>query len=86
MRQLQGELTGSREIVAEEMPGREFSAYKPGEGKVMARVLVGKDGVYTLVGTYLASSPPDVIVRFLQSFSRTASTPSAGSGGGSSPR
>jgi len=69
VRGLGADLIDSKEIVVDEMPGREFAARKPGKGNILARVLVGSDGVYTLLGTFRFGPPPDVILRFLDSFS-----------------
>lgn len=69
LRGLGAELIDSKEIAVDELPGREFAARKPGKGDVLARVLVGSNGVYTLLGTFRSGPPPEVILRFLDSFS-----------------
>jgi hypothetical protein len=77
IQKLGGQLIDSKEIVAHDMPGRQFLAHKAGEGDVAARVLVGKDGVFTLIGTYPSGPTPPTVLRFLESFTPAGSVSSA---------
>lgn len=75
-----GNVTSSHDLQVAGMPGREFTA-QTGDGNVTARVLVGKERVYTLAGTYGQGPPPDSVQRFLNSFSSASNAATGGSGG-----
>lgn len=77
LRDVGGQLVTSKELVAEDMPGREFQVHKAGQGNILARVLVGNDGIFTIVATYRSAQPPDAVLRFESSFSRRGSAASA---------
>jgi hypothetical protein len=80
-----GNVTSSQDIQVAGLPGREFTA-QTGDGNVTARVLVGKERLYTLAGTYGQGPPPESLQRFLGSFSPTnAATGGSGDVGTSKP-
>jgi hypothetical protein len=80
-----GSVTASRDIQVAGLAGREFTA-QTADGNVTARVLLGKERVYTLAGTYGQGAPPDSVQRFLASFN-PGPTPATGGSGevGSTP-
>jgi hypothetical protein len=67
LKQVNAQLINSKDINAAGMQGREFQARKSGQGNMLARVLVGNAGVFTLIGTYEAPQPPQNVLRFLSS-------------------
>jgi hypothetical protein len=74
-----GNVTASRDLQVAGLPGREFTA-QTADGNLTARVLVGKERVYTLAGTYGQDAPPDSVQRFLASFNPGAGAATGGSG------
>ncbi len=78
VRQVNAQLVSSKDITVNGMQGREFVARKPGEGTMLARVLVGDTGVFTLIGTYAAPQPPENVLRFLSSLTAGPRAASAG--------
>jgi len=79
LRQLGMDLVSSRDITVDGMPGREIVGRKGKEGGALVRVLLGNDGVLSLIGTYTAAQPPPEIVRFVSSAARTTGVASSAS-------
>jgi hypothetical protein len=77
LRELGAQMTSSKDITVDGMPGREITARKGNQGGMLIRVLLGNDGVLSLIGTYTASQPPPEIVRFVSSAARTTGVASS---------
>jgi hypothetical protein len=72
VKSLNGQLLSSEEVTVSEMPGMEFTADVPAsQRRVSARILQGKDEVYTLVTSYPPGAEPAEAQAFLQSFRLT---------------
>lgn len=72
VKSLKGQLLSSEEITVGEMPGMDFSADVPAsQRQVSARILQGKDEVYTLVTSYPPGVEPADAQTFLRSFRLT---------------
>jgi hypothetical protein len=68
-----GQLLSSEEITVGEMPGMDFTADVPAsQRRVSARILEGKDEVYTLVTSYPPGAEPADAQTFLRSFRLTS--------------
>ncbi len=68
-----GQLLSSEEITVGEMPGMDFTADVPAsQRRVSARILEGKDEVYTLVTSYPPGAEPADAQTFLGSFRLTS--------------
>jgi hypothetical protein len=78
-RSVGGSVTASKDIQVAGLPGREFTA-QTADGNMIARVLVGKERLYTLAGTYGQGPPPDSVQRFLASFNPSPNAATGGSG------
>lgn len=63
--------TDSKDIQVEGMPGREFSAKKGTAGNIMGRIVIAKDGIFSLISTYVAQQPPKAVEQFLGSLHAT---------------
>lgn len=72
VKSLNGQLLSSNEITVGDMPGMDFIVDVPAnQRRVSARVLQGKDEVYTLVTSYPPGSEPADAQSFLRSFRLT---------------
>jgi hypothetical protein len=77
VKSLNGQLLSSEEITISELPGMDFIVDVPAnQRRVSARILQGKDEVYTLVTSYPPGAEPADAQAFLKSF-RLTSTPAS---------
>jgi|GEM_PF-4043835 len=69
VKSVNGQLLSTEDIDVAGMPGMEFTADSPAnQRRVSARIIHGKDEVYTLVTSYPPGTEPADAQRFLQSF------------------
>lgn len=59
--------TDSKDVEVEGMPAREFSAKKGNAGNIKGRIVIAKDGIFSLISTYVSPQPPPSIAQFLGS-------------------
>jgi hypothetical protein len=77
VKSLNGQLLSSQEITISELPGMDFVVDVPAsQRRVSARILQGKDEVYTLVTSYPPGAEPGDAQTFLKSF-RLTNTPAS---------
>jgi hypothetical protein len=77
VKSLNGQLLSSEEITISELPGMDFIVDVPAnQRRVSARILQGKDEVYTLVTSYPPGAEPADVQTFLKSF-RLTNTPAS---------
>jgi len=59
--------TDSKDLQVDGMPAREFSAKKGTAGNIKGRIVIAKDGIFSLITTYVEPQPSASIAQFLGS-------------------
>ena len=67
LQNMHAEQTDSKDLQVEGMPAREFSAKKPNVGNIKGRIVIAKDGIFSLITTYVSPQPSASIAQFLDS-------------------
>lgn len=74
--------TDSKDLQVDGMPAREFSAKKGTAGNIEGRIVIAKDGIFSLISTYVSQQPPATVTQFLGSLHAAQGAPQPGQSAG----